>query len=66
MDLYTLTVVHEGRPFPSETVTCQTAAAVLTAIPELLARHSDCHRIHVRLGALHLFSVDCRGETVKD
>lgn len=66
MDLYTLTVVHEGRAYPTETIGCPTAADVLEIIPRLLAQHPDCHRIHVRLHALPLFSVDCSGDTVRD
>ena len=63
--MYRLNVIHEGRAHPSETVELASAAAVLTTIPELLARHGDCLRIEVMAGPARLFAVDCHGQTLE-
>lgn len=63
---YTLKVCHAGQPFPTETVRVTSSTAVIEAIPVLLAKHTDCHRIHVDAGSIYLFSVDCAGKSVRD
>lgn len=63
---YTLTVCHEGRPLPVETVRLTGSAQVLDTITALLKKHPGCHRIHVHAAAAHLFSVDCAGNNVAD
>ncbi|HEY8618062.1 hypothetical protein [Phenylobacterium sp.] len=59
--MYRLRVIHPGAAFPTETVSLERAADVLTAIPELLARHADCDRVEVMANDSKLFAVDCKG-----
>jgi hypothetical protein len=64
MDIYTLMVFYEGKPAATETVSLDGAARVTETIPELLAKHPACHRIHVHAQGQRIFSVDCHGHTV--
>ncbi|WP_374469793.1 hypothetical protein [Phenylobacterium sp.] len=59
--MYRLRVIHEGTSRPTETISVEAAAEVLSAIPALLARHRDCLRIEVLMGDTRLFAVDCDG-----
>jgi len=66
MIVYTLTVRETGSSLPIETVTFNSSAATMGAIPVLLERHPGCGRIQVHAGGTYLFSVDCSGATLPD
>jgi hypothetical protein len=62
--MYRLRVIHEGSSVPTETIRLQSAADVLTAIPDLLGKYADCLRIEVLADAAVLFAVDCKGNRI--
>ena len=66
MTNYTLTVFHEGESVATTRLLIERAADVLSAITSLLESHPECFRIHVDHNGTHLFSVDCRGDSVTD
>lgn len=61
--MYELVVTAIGSTIPLERVEVSRAAAVLTVIPTLLAKHEGCDRVEVSLQGTKLFSVDCHGNT---
>lgn len=63
---YVLTVIDKESKLTVESLTVATASAAMEAIPRLLEQHPGCERIKVHAGALYLFSVDCRGETIPE
>ena len=66
MTVYTLTVYEAGSLFAVETVTLQSSAATMAAIPGLLAKHPGCESVKVHAGGTYLFSVNCKGERLPD
>lgn len=64
MGAYTLTVLHLETSGPTEVISLDGAAAAMSGMTRLLAKHPGCHRIRVDSGPTHLFSVDCAGRTV--
>jgi hypothetical protein len=66
MITYVLTVIDRETRLPVESLTVQSASEAMAAIPGLLEQHPGCERIRVQAGAMHLFSVDCTGETIEE
>lgn len=66
MGNYTSKVMREGELYPTRTLTRNTAADVIAAIPEPLEKHPGYHRVHVYAGVGLIFSVDCGGKNVTD
>ncbi len=64
--MYRLRVFHAGSTSPTEVLSIDSAAEVLTAIPRLLERHPDCAHVEVRVGEIRLFAVDCEGNRLCD
>ena len=58
---YKLWVYFPGDTVVREIVTVDRPAAVLTAIPRLLAEHDGCEHIVVTFENTRLFAVDCAG-----
>lgn len=64
--MYRLHVFAPDADSPTEVVAVRDAQDVLQRIPELLERHPHCRRIDVLAGLTRLFSVDCKGDRLKD
>jgi hypothetical protein len=63
---YLLTVIDKETKLAIERLTVTTASAAMESISGLLEQHPGCERITVHAGAMYLFSVNCKGETIPD
>jgi len=64
--MYELRVYYSQESAPRESLRLEAAAAVLKALPGLLAGHPECFRVEVRAGLHQLFNVDCRGDRLAE
>jgi hypothetical protein len=64
--MYRLEVRYPKQRSPAQTRWVESAADVLTVIPELLKEHQGCERIIVWLDTARLFAVDCNGHRLND
>jgi len=61
---YRLVVYFSGEKDARHEETLSLAKDVLHRIPVLLHMHDGCERIAVMAGAVKLFAVDCKGNTL--